>query len=68
KVPCKGMDDTDAPVGSQSKKKATTQAARSATSKDKGKAPIASQSKHKGESTSNYWWSTKEDNTKEENH
>nr|GEY88190.1 transposase, mutator type [Tanacetum cinerariifolium] len=48
KVPSKGMDDTDAPVGSQSKKKATTQAARSATSIDKGKAPTCSQSKDKG--------------------
>ncbi|GKF32300.1 hypothetical protein Tco_0102098, partial [Tanacetum coccineum] len=33
------MDDTDAPVGSQSKKKASTHAVRSATSTDKGKAP-----------------------------
>nr|GEX69487.1 transposase, mutator type [Tanacetum cinerariifolium] len=48
KVPSKGMDDTDAPVGSQSKKKATTQAARFATSTDKGKAPTCSQSKDKG--------------------
>nr|GFC10942.1 transposase, mutator type [Tanacetum cinerariifolium] len=48
KVPSKGMDDTDAPVGSQSKKKTTTQAARSATSIDKGKAPTGSQSKDKG--------------------
>nr|GEW80957.1 hypothetical protein [Tanacetum cinerariifolium] len=39
KVPRKGMDDTDAPVGSQSKKKTTAQAARSATSTYKGKAP-----------------------------
>ncbi|GJU16993.1 hypothetical protein Tco_1144959 [Tanacetum coccineum] len=42
-----GMDDNDAFVGSQSKK-ATTQAARSATSTDKGKAPTGSQSKNKG--------------------
>nr|GEV41800.1 hypothetical protein [Tanacetum cinerariifolium] len=34
--------------GSQSKKKATTQTARSATSTDKGKAPTCSQSKDKG--------------------
>nr|GEU51817.1 transposase, mutator type [Tanacetum cinerariifolium] len=34
KVLSKGMDDTDAPVGSQAKKKETTQAARSATSID----------------------------------
>ncbi|GJW64474.1 hypothetical protein Tco_0116358 [Tanacetum coccineum] len=34
KVTSKGIDDTDAPVGSQSKKKAITQAARSATSTD----------------------------------
>nr|GEV47616.1 hypothetical protein [Tanacetum cinerariifolium] len=50
KVPSKGMDDTNAPVGSQSKKKATTQIARSATSSDKGKAPTGSQSKDKGNS------------------
>nr|GEZ21890.1 hypothetical protein [Tanacetum cinerariifolium] len=48
KVPSKWMDDTDAPVGSQTKKKATTQAARSATSTDKGKALTCSQSKDKG--------------------
>ncbi|GKF09469.1 mutator type transposase [Tanacetum coccineum] len=52
KVPSKGMDDNVAPVGSQSKK-ATTQAARSATSTDKGKAPMGSQSKNKGKAPAN---------------
>nr|GEW07263.1 transposase, mutator type [Tanacetum cinerariifolium] len=40
KVPSKGMDlDTDAPIASQSRKRATTEAASSATQTDKGKAP-----------------------------
>ncbi|GJU55319.1 hypothetical protein Tco_1229033 [Tanacetum coccineum] len=40
KVPSKGMDlDIDAPTGSQAKKRATTQAARSVTTTYIGKAP-----------------------------